>query len=78
MTYKLRLSRMDAMKKNKTAKSKMGRHPKKPADRHSFCIAIRLTPAERRLIEAEARRRGLRMATLVMEPWRLYWAKGGK
>jgi len=66
------------MKKKKPAKSKMGRHPKKPVDRHSFCIAIRLTPAERRRVEAEARRRGLRMATLLMEPWRNYWAKGGE
>lgn len=54
----------------KPVKSKMGRPPKKPKDKQSSCVMVRLTPAERRQLEADARAAGLPPATYLAELWR--------
>jgi len=54
----------------KPKKPRMGRPPKRPKDLHSSCIMVRVTARERRMLDAEARRRGLSLSALLMEPWR--------
>ena len=51
-------------------KPKMGRPPKRPEDKQSSCIMVRVTVSERRMLEAEAKRRGLFLSALLMESWR--------
>jgi len=51
-------------------KARMGRPPKKPADRLSECIMVRVTKAERRRLQEEAERLGIPLAALLMLPWR--------
>ena len=48
----------------------MGRPPKKPADRLTECIMVRVTKVERKRLEKEAERLGIPLATLLMLPWR--------
>jgi uncharacterized protein (DUF1778 family) len=51
-------------------KSKMGRPPKKPEDRRSHLVTIRLTPPEWRDLGKAAAARGLAISDFIMEPWR--------
>lgn len=69
MTIKLLESRIMA-KMKKPVKPKMGRPPKKPGDKQTACIMVRLTPAEGRRLRAEARAAGLPPATYLAELWR--------
>ena len=48
----------------------MGRPPKKPADRRTECIMVRVTKSERQKLEKEAELLGMPLATLIMVPWR--------
>ena len=56
--------------KPKKAKTKMGRPPKPPGEKQSACIMVRVTPAERKELEAEAKRRGVSLSALLMEAWK--------
>lgn len=53
----------------KAKKSKMGRPPKPPNEKQSECIMVRVTKAQRRFLEKEAKRRGLSLSGLLMLPW---------
>jgi hypothetical protein len=52
------------------SKHRMGRPPIDPKVRLSEVIGVRVTVAELRRLEAEARRRGCLVAELLMKPWR--------
>ncbi len=54
----------------KKKKSKMGRPPMKPSERRSIVITLRLTPAERSRLEAEAKKSGQTLSEVLMRPWR--------
>ena len=47
-----------------------GRPPKQPASRQSEMLSVYVTMAERRRLEAEAKRRGVSLSSLLMSPWR--------
>ena len=51
-------------------KSKMGRPPKRPEDRQSEVVLVRLTKADRRLLEAEAGAEGLPLGTYLRKCWK--------
>ena len=51
-------------------KKKMGRPPKPPAERCSERVTIRMTKAERKALEREAKRLGVSLADLLLRPWR--------
>jgi len=51
-------------------KKKMGRPPKSASEKQSRQINIRVTQAEWKILEAEAKRRGISISALLMKPWR--------
>jgi hypothetical protein len=51
-------------------KSEMGRPPKRPADRRSAVVNVRLTEAERKKLEAAARKTDETLSEVLMRPWR--------
>ena len=54
----------------KKQKAKMGRPPIKPSKRRSILIALRITKAEREILEREAKQTGQSIGDLLMKPWR--------
>ena len=54
---------------------KLGRPPKPPAELYSAQANVKMTQAERALLDAEARKRGLSLSALLMSPWRESWKK---
>lgn len=54
----------------------MGRPPKPASERRSAVMHLRVTRAELRTLRAEAKRRGVSVADLLMGPWRS--KKGGR
>lgn len=55
--------------KKKTSK-RMGRPPKPAKQRLSAQWCVRMTQAERKMLEAEAERLGITVSDLLMRPWR--------
>ena len=53
-------------------KTKMGRPPKAPADKYGEHVNVHMTQAERAMLEAEAKKRGLSLSSLLMSPWRIH------
>ncbi len=51
-------------------KLRTGRPPMKKAEKHSRRIMVYLTPDEYKQFEAEAKKEGLSLASLIMRPWR--------
>ena len=51
-------------------KLRTGRPPKKKAEKQSKRIMVYLTPDEYKRFEAEAKKEGLSLASLIMRPWR--------
>ena len=58
-------------------KKKMGRPVKSPAVKYSEQVNVRMTKAERALLESEAERFGISLSTLLMRPWRRKKKGGG-
>ena len=58
------------MSASKQAKPKMGRPPLPRGMQRTEQLNVRATRAERRMLEAEAKRRGITVSDLLMEPWR--------
>ena len=56
--------------KTRKGKSKMGRPPKPPDQRHSEQVNVRMTKAERARRQAEADRLEISLSALLMRPWR--------
>ena len=54
-------------------KLRTGRPRKEPVDRQSEAVTVYLTPEERTQLEAQAKKEGIAMATLILREWR----KGG-
>jgi predicted HicB family RNase H-like nuclease len=50
---------------------KMGRPPKPKAEKQGECIMVRVTKAERAHLEAQAKKAGLSLSSLLMQPWRV-------
>jgi len=48
----------------------MGRPPKPRAEKLSECVMVRLAPADRKRLEADAKRAGLPLATYLLQCWR--------
>ena len=51
-------------------KKRMGRPPKPSAKKFSEQFCVYLTKAERKRLEAEAKRLGISVSALLMRPWR--------
>ena len=49
---------------------KMGRPPKRPSEKHSEQVNVRMTKKERRQLEIEAERLNISLSALLMRPWR--------
>jgi hypothetical protein len=47
-----------------------GRPPKKAADRQNSTVLVRMTKAERKQLESQAKADGLTLSALLMRPWR--------
>ena len=60
----------------KKAGARMGRPPKLAADKRGIQVCVKLTIAERRRLEAEAKKARLSLAATIMAPWRDRWEKG--
>jgi|GEM_PF-2091345 len=58
---------MSAKRKPKT---KMGRPPLPRGTQKAIRLSLRVTPAEVKLLQAEAKRRGITVSDLLMLPWR--------
>jgi hypothetical protein len=54
----------------KKKRARMGRPPKAAAQRRTECVMIRLTKAEKRILEREARQLGLSLSAVILKPWR--------
>ena len=54
----------------KKRKAKMGRPPKKAADRRSVFVGVWMTPGEAARVQAEADRRGIAKSDLLMRDFR--------
>ena len=48
----------------------MGRPPKPPDEKRSAQMCVRMTQAERKRLDAEAKRLGITVSDLLMRPWR--------
>ena len=48
----------------------MGRPPKPLAEKYSAQVLVHMTRAERKRLEAEAKRLGISLSGLLMRPWR--------
>jgi hypothetical protein len=48
----------------------MGRPPKKKAEKQDGHVMVNVTPAELRMLKAEAKAKGLSLGALLMLPWR--------
>ena len=55
-------------------KPKPGRPFKKPSERLSEQMMVRMTSAERRKLETEAKRQGISLSALILQPWRTVWS----
>ncbi|MCK4670762.1 MAG: hypothetical protein KAT43_06175 [Nanoarchaeota archaeon] len=51
-------------------KKRMGRPFKPPEEKYSEQVNVRMTKAERKRLDAEAKRRGVSLSGLLMLPWR--------
>lgn len=58
------------MARKKTAKKRMGRPPKPPSEKFSEMLNVKMTKAERKMLESEAKRLGISLAAVLMRPWR--------
>ena len=61
---------MNSMKRNKKRKKRMGRPRMAQSERRLAQWCVRMTQAERKVLEAEAKMRGLTVSDLLMRPWR--------
>jgi uncharacterized protein (DUF1778 family) len=48
----------------------MGRPPKKPKDKHSKPVTLRMVPAEHKLLVSDARLAGLSISAYLLSCWR--------
>lgn len=53
-----------------TDAKRTGRPPCVPGHRRTAFVGVHMTPAERRKLEAEAKRLGVSLSALLMRPWR--------
>ena len=51
-------------------KNRMGRPPKPAAQRRGAVVNVRMTEAERAVLEREAKKTGCTMSEVLMRPWR--------
>ena len=58
------------MKAKKKTRQRPGPKPKPAAEKMSAFVGIKMTQAERRRLEAEAKRLGITLSQLLMKPWR--------
>lgn len=49
---------------------RMGRPPKRAAEKCSVNVSLKITKAEYRILRAEAKRRRISVSALLMAPWR--------
>lgn len=49
---------------------RMGRPPKPRSEKYGAQVNVRMTEAERQVLEAEAARLGVSLSALLMRPWR--------
>ena len=54
----------------RNTKKRMGRPPKPPDEKRSAQMCVRMTQAERKRLDAEAKRLGITVSDLLMRPWR--------
>ena len=47
-----------------------GRPPKKPSQRQTEQVTVRMTPALRKQLEKQAKDESIPLAELIMQPWR--------
>ena len=59
---------MDMAKRK--SKSKMGRPPIPPAERRVVRVTVHMQQRELRLLTEQAKRRGVSLSELLMQPWR--------
>jgi len=52
------------------AKTRMGRPPLPRGTQKAIKLSVRVTPAEAKMLRAEARRRGITVSDLLMHLWR--------
>lgn len=57
-------------RRKKKSKAKMGRPRKPRGEKWSETIMVRMKPVERRFLEAEAKKAGISLSSLLMRPWR--------
>lgn len=48
----------------------MGRPPKPPGEKFGAILSLKLTKAEKKRLQAEAKRLGISVSALLMRPWR--------
>jgi len=56
--------------KRKKGKTKMGRPRKKREQLRSAVVNVRMTKAEREVLEEEAQKAGVTLSEVFMRPWR--------
>lgn len=69
MTFPAGKSTIGAMTGKKRRK-RMGRPPKRPAERRSVEVNVSMTRAERALLRKRAKALGVSVSELLMGPWR--------
>lgn len=58
------------MSTKRQPKARMGRPPMPKGTQRTIQVKARVTPAEAKLLLAEAKRRGMTISDLLMLPWR--------
>jgi len=58
------------MSTKRKPKAKMGRPPLPPGTQKAIRLGVRATKAERKMLEAEAKKQGCTISDLLMRPWR--------
>jgi len=58
------------MKPKRKPKTKMGRPPLPPGTQKALRLAVRVTPAEAAMLQAEASKHGMTVSDVLMRPWR--------
>jgi len=56
----------------------MGRPPKPPGEKFSAMVTVKMTKAERRSLEAKAKRLGLSLSATLMRALRAEMKRGGR
>jgi len=56
--------------KGKKKKSRMGRPPKKPSERRTAMVTIRLMTEERQKLGQDARKAGMSLSSYLLKCWR--------